>query len=175
MNQILTPHAITYEQRKMKIFNRLNWLGLLTGLFLPLAGLYNNNSLPPVAWLVAASPAIISSLVIWLNTTGRKSHALMVYFTLYPLLSSLVYAADMDLGIELFFILYAVLSVFYLPRIGQAVFCGCISALSYLVVYVLKKDYTLHLSTFNYPFYVFNHLLAMFFIFLCAISYQKRE
>lgn len=169
-----TPQPDSLENRKLRIFNRLNRLGLATGLLLPLVGLLNDDPLPPIAWLVACSPALISGLVLWLNRLGRKTTALMIYFTLYPLLSSLVYAADLDLGIELFFILYAILSVFFLPRIWQAVFCGSISALCYLLVFVLKKDYSLHLASFNYSFYVFNHLLAMFFIFY-ALYLVKKE
>lgn len=165
----------SFEDRKLKVFNQLNRLGLATGLVLPLAGLLSNDPLPPIAWLVAFSPAVISGLVLWLNREGHKIFALMAYFTLYPILSSLVYAADMDLGIELFFILYAVLSVFFLPKIWQAVICGSISAVCYLLVFVLNNNYSLYLSSFNFPFYVFNHLLAMFFIFYALYLIKKEN
>ncbi|ULQ57793.1 HAMP domain-containing histidine kinase [Flavihumibacter rivuli] len=163
------------EKRRMRIFNRLNFLGLLTGILLPIAGLLNNDELPAIAWVVACSPAFISGTVLWLSMLGHTTAALMVYFTSYPVLSSLVYAANLDLGIELFFILYGVLSVFFLPKLWQAFFCGAIAALCYILVYVLKRDYTIQLSSLNYPFFVGNHLLALFFIFYGLYLIKKEN
>ncbi len=163
------------EIRKMRIFNRLNWLGLLTGLCLPVAGLLNNDQLPLIAWIVACSPAFISGTVLLFNFYGKSITALMVYFTCYPVLSTMVYAADLDLGIELFFVLYGVLSVFFLPKIWQAIFCGAIAAICYIVVYVMKRDYTIQLSELNYPFFIGNHLLALFFIFYALYLIKKEN
>lgn len=163
------------EMRKMRIFNRLNWMGLLTGICLPIAGLLNNDELPVIAWVVACSPAFISGTVLAFTYWEKSTAALMIYFTCYPVLSTLVYAADLDLGIELFFILYGVLSVFFLPKLQQVIFCGTIAALCYILVYVLKQDYTTELSTLNYPFFVGNHLLALFFIFYALYLIKKEN
>lgn len=163
------------EIRKMRIFNRLNWLGLLTGLCLPVAGMLNNDRLPLVAWIVACSPAFISGAVLLFNNYGKTTTALMTYFTCYPVLSTMVYAADLDLGIELFFVLYGVLSVFFLPKIWQAIFCGAIAAVCYILVYVLKRDYSIQLFTINYPFFIVNHLLALFFIFYALYLIKKEN
>jgi signal transduction histidine kinase len=163
------------EVRKMRIFNRLNWMGLLTGIFLPITGLLNNDELPLIAWIVACSPAFISGAVLIFNFYQKSTTALMIYFTCYPVLSTMVYAADLDLGIELFFILYGVLSVFFLPKLWQAIFCGAIAAICYIVVYVLKRDYTTELSNLNYPFFIGNHLLALFFIFYALYLIKKEN
>lgn len=44
-----------YDLRKLRIFNRLNTLGLITGILLPIFGILNNDQLPAIAWLVAFS------------------------------------------------------------------------------------------------------------------------
>jgi two-component system, sensor histidine kinase and response regulator len=164
-----------YDKRKLRIFNRLNTLGLITGIFLPLAGLFNNDHLPLIAWVVACSPAFIGGTVLIFNYFNRYTAGLMVYFTLYPLVSSLVYAANLDLGIELFFILYGALAVFFIPKMRHALICCLLSALSYFVVFVLKKNYPYELSDSNFPFYAFNQLLALSFIFYALYLIKKEN
>ena len=54
------PSLGNYEKRKLGIFNTMNFLGLLAGIILPLAGLSNRGHLPVAAplwkslvWLAA--------------------------------------------------------------------------------------------------------------------------
>ena len=121
--------------RKLYIFNQLNFLGFLTGILLPVAALFNKGYLPPVAWLVACSPACISLAVLLLNYYRRYESSMLIYFTLYPLTTALVYTGGIDLGIELFFILYSVLSVFFLKNIRNIILLSlCLPAVISLYI-----------------------------------------
>lgn len=164
-----------YDQRKLRIFNRLNTLGLITGILLPIFGFLNNDQLPAIAWLVACSPALIGGSVLLLNYFRRYHAGYLVYFTLYPLFSTMVYAANLDLGIELFFILYGALAIFFIPNVAQAIISILLSGLSYFVVFVLHREYALALSSLNYPFYVAIQLLALGFIFYALYIIKKEN
>lgn len=105
----MSKHAII----RLGIFNLINFFGFITGLLLPVIAWLNEGYLPIIAWIVAASPAFISLGALVFNYFNRHPLALLWYFTLYPLFTSLVYLNSIDAGIELFFILYAVLGVFF--------------------------------------------------------------
>lgn len=60
-----------YEKRRLGIFNFINFFGFLTGLSIPVAGLLNEGYLPPIAWVVATSPAVISGGVLIANYYQR--------------------------------------------------------------------------------------------------------
>src|SRR5258708_803020 len=100
-----------YEKRKLGIFNFMNFLGLCSGILIPLAGVFNKDHFPPLVWLIACSPAFISLIVLTTNYYQRYELARFFYFTLYPVMTTLVYALRIDFGIEFFFVLYGVLSV----------------------------------------------------------------
>src|ERR1700730_670510 len=100
-----------YEKRKLRIFNQLNFFGIITGVMVPISGIFDQTKLPALAWLLACAPAMISVLVLWLNHLRRYEEAIIVYFVLYPVVTSLVYLGGLNLGIELSFILYGILSV----------------------------------------------------------------
>src|SRR4030081_957569 len=78
------PSLGSYEQRKLGIFNTMNFLGLLTGGAMPLLGLFNRDHLPVAARLVACSPALISFIVLITNGYQRYELGRIIYFTLYP-------------------------------------------------------------------------------------------
>jgi two-component system, sensor histidine kinase and response regulator len=79
-----TPVMDDYERRKLSVFNVLNVMGLMNGIIIPVVGLFNNDQLPPVAWAVACSPAVISSIVLLANCYGRYELAKLIYFIFYP-------------------------------------------------------------------------------------------
>jgi two-component system sensor histidine kinase/response regulator len=56
-----------YEKRKLSIFNQLNFFQLLTGMIIPIAGGVSNRHFPPIAWIVACMPALISVVVLTFN------------------------------------------------------------------------------------------------------------
>jgi len=159
------PSLGNYEKRKLGIFNIMNFLGLVTGVTLLIAALSHHKHFSPFLWLITCSPALISALVLAGNYFRQYELARMCYFILYPVMTSAVYAVKMDMGIEFFFVLYGVLSVFFLSRIYNIIFCFSLSMACYFVVSIVWKDYDFRLVQSNYYFYLFNHLLAIFFIF----------
>lgn len=159
------PSLGSYEKRKLGIFNIMNVIGLVTGTIVPLAGLLNNDHFPPLIWLIACSPALISALTLTANHYQKYELARMLYFILYPVMTSLIYAVKLDMGLEFFFVLYGVLSVFFLQKTYNIVISFSLSMACYFLVSTVWKDYDYRLDVANYYFYLFNHLLAIFFIF----------
>jgi two-component system sensor histidine kinase/response regulator len=146
------PALGSYEKRKLGLFNFMNILGLLAGVLIPLAGLVSgHHHLPYLAWVVGCFPALISFAVLFLNHLQKHEAARLLYFTSYPIVTSLVYVLRIDVGIEFFFVLYAVLSVFFLRNIYNIILSFTLSMACFLLVY-------------NHS-HLFNHLLPMFFIF----------
>src|SRR6185312_14975809 len=109
-----------YEKRKLGIFNQLNFFQLVTWVVIPVIGALSNRHFPLSAWMIA-------------------------YFVLYPLFTSIVYAWGINMGVELFFILYGILSVFFIQEISQMLFALGLSMVSYFVLAVVCKNYTYQL------------------------------
>jgi len=170
----VTPHMEEYDKRKMSIFNQLNFYGIVTGIVVPIIAVLFNDHLPPLAWFIAGSPLAISVIVLWLNHERYYEHARLIYFSLYPFATSLVYLGKVDVGVELFFILYGVLSVFFLHQVIHIIFAFSLSVACYYVGFIVPHDYYFRLVTKNYYFYVFNHLTALTFIFY-ALYLIKQE
>ncbi|HEV3324339.1 MAG TPA: HAMP domain-containing sensor histidine kinase [Puia sp.] len=159
------PSLGSYEKRKLGIFNFMNFLGLLTGIIMPFAGLYTKDQFPLLAHIVAASPAFISLIVLLLNYFEKYELARVLYFTLYPIATCVIYAMRIDVGIEFFFVLYGVLSVFFLKNIYNVIFSFSLSMACFLLVCTVWKNYDDNLEKANYYLYLFNHILAVFLIF----------
>lgn len=164
-----------HEKRKLRIFNVLNVLGFLIGIFLPIVGLsLANIELSTFAWFVTFSPAMVSIMVLVLNYYKRHEIAILSYFILYPILTALVYQVSFDIGVELFFILYGVLSVFFLNRFVFIVVAFCLTIFCYFYVFVFTRHYEIVMVDKNFHFYVLNHILPACFIFY-ALFLIKRE
>jgi two-component system sensor histidine kinase/response regulator len=163
-----------YEKRKLGIFNQLNFFQLVTGVIIPIAGVIGNRHFPIIAWIVACLPALISILVLMLNARRHYALAQIAYFVLYPFTTSVVYFWGINMGVELSFILYGILSVFFIQDISQMLFALGMSMVSYFVLAVVCKNYTYQLATANIFFYLFNQLLAIVFIFY-GLFLIKRE
>jgi signal transduction histidine kinase len=170
----ITPEMEEYEKRKMSIFNHLNILGIITGIIVPLIGIFLNDHLPPLAWFIAGSPLAISVIVLWLNHEQYYEHARLVYFILYPIATCIVYLGKVDVGIELFFILYGVLSVFFLQQLFNIIFSLSLSVCCYYLACIVPHEYYFRLASSNYYFYVFNHVTALASIFY-ALYLIKQE
>lgn len=170
----IIPEMEDFEKRKLSIFNQLNLLGVITGVLVPLVGLLFNDHLPPLAWFAAASPAAISILVLWLNFEKYYEQSRLVYFTLYPIATCLVYLGKVEVGIELFFILYCVMSVFFFQRLSSIFFSFAWSIVCYFLAVKVMREYYFQLVFKNYGFYVFNYLTATGFI-LYALYLIKKE
>ena len=165
-----------YEKRKLSVFNQINFLGVVAGLTVSIAGIFDDQDLPLVASIVAFSPVVISVIVLLLNYYGKYEWARVLYFSLYPVLTSMTYGAGMDLGLELFFVLYAALAVFYMQKPSNAVISYALAASCYIIVYVFAKNYNYpyKLSSTFFPFYVFIHILALILLFF-ALFWLKKE
>lgn len=164
-----------YEKRKLGIFNQLNFFQLITGVIIPIAGAISNRRFPLTAWVVASLPALISILVLTLNARRRYDLAQIAYFVLYPFATGIVYLWGINMGVELSFILYGILSVFFIQDISQMLFALGLSMVNYFVLVVLCKSFTYQLATANLFFYVFNELLAIIFIFYGLFLIKKEN
>ena len=171
----LTTEMDDYEKRKLRIFNQLNFLQLVTGIVAPIAGAIGNRHFPLTAWLVACMPPLISVLVLVLNARRRYDLARIAYFVVYPFTTSVVYIWGINMGVELSYILYGILSVFFIQDISQMLFALGMSMVSYFVLAVLCKNYTYQLANASMFFYVFNQLLAILFIFYGLFLIKKEN
>ena len=170
----ITPAMEDYEIRKMSIFNQLNFFGIAMGFILPVISMFALSHLPPLAWYAAGSPLAIGIMVLWLNYERYYEFARMVYFSFYPVVTCIVYLGKADVGIELFFILYGIMSVFFLQQRINIIVSLSLSMICYLIAAVVPHDYYFRLASANYGFYVLNHLLAIGFIFY-ALYLVKKE
>lgn len=169
-----TANMDDYEKRKLGIFNQLNFFQLLTGIVIPFAGMMRNHQFPLMAWIVACIPAVVSILVLILNTHREYYLAQIAYFVGYPIATSFVYLWGFNMGAELSFMLYGILSVFFIQNISQMLFVLALSMASYFGFAVICKNYTYQLATANWYFYFFNQLLALGFI-LYGLFLIKKE
>src|SRR5215469_10885986 len=132
-----TNHMEDYEKRKLGIFNQLNFFQLLTGTIIPLAGLLSNRHFHTSAWIVACMPAVISILVLAFNARREYYLAQIAYFVVNPIAISFVYFWGFNMGVELSFILYGILSVFFIQELSQMLFALALSMASYFGLAVL--------------------------------------
>lgn len=162
------------ERSKLGIFNQLNFLQFITGIIVPVVGLFNANSFPALGWLMASLPAVVSVAVIILNSYRLHQWAVLTYFILYPVFICVSYINGMSLGVELSFIMYGILSVFFIQDIGYMIFSICLSMISYFILSVVWKNYPYQLEYVNYIVYLINQLLAITYIFY-GLYLIKRE
>ena len=159
------PSLGSYEKRKLGLFNFMNFMGVLAGIVIPVIGLFSRGHFPPSVWVAACSPAVISLAVLVLIRHEKYETARILYFTLYPLMTLLTYFEHIDAGIEFFFVLYGVLSVFFLKNIYNVIGSFTLSMFCYFLIVAVWKEYDYRLEDHNFFLYLFNHLLALFLIF----------
>ncbi len=160
------PQMDDYEKRRLGIFNLINFSGAMTGIFTPLAALNSSGYLPPIAWVVACAPFVISSVVLAANYLRQYQFALIWYFFLYPIVTSLVYLGGIDVGIELLFVLYGVLAVFLFQNIRASLIPISFTIICYLAIFTIHGKYDYIMKEINPIFYFFNQFFSLFFIFL---------
>lgn len=154
-----------YDQRKLSIFNKLNFFQLLSGFFIPIIGIFSSPNLNASMWLIACLPAFVSAAVLFFNSRQKHEIALLVYFILYPFFTCVVYLYGFNPGIGLTFILFGVLSVFFLKDKGYIIFSLCFSMVSYFLLSVVIKHQPFELQEYNNGLYLFNQGLSLVFIF----------
>lgn len=160
----MTDAMDEYEKRKLGIFNQLNFFQFISGVLIPLIGMIATRQFSIGVWLIACLPALISVLALYLNYRRNFEMALLAYFILYPFFTCVVYINGINLGVDLCFILYGILSVFFLQDIGYMLFTIAFSMLSYFILAVVLKHFRYDLSSVNQPLYLFNQLLAIAYI-----------
>ncbi len=163
-----------YEKRKLGVFNQLNFFQLITGIIVPIIAILANKNFPVSGIYFAILPAFISLLVLGLNFFHKYQSALLSYFILYPVFTCVIYIYGYNLGIELSFVLYGILSVFFLQDIGYMLFAVSLSMVSYFILSIAWKDYRYQLELYNYQGYLINHALSIIYIFY-GLYLIKRE
>ncbi|MFT3677096.1 MAG: HAMP domain-containing sensor histidine kinase [Chitinophagaceae bacterium] len=161
----LLKEMSVHEKNKLAIFNYLNFFQLCTGLLLPLIGFLYVGNIPLLAWTMAMLPALVSGVVLLLNANRQYTLALLVYFVLYPFCTCLAYINGINLGVELSFVLYGILSVFFIQERSYMLFSIGFSMISYFVLAVMLKRYPFHLEQINFLLYLINQALAIVYIF----------
>jgi len=164
-----------YEKRKLSIFNQLNFFQFFTGIIVPLTVIFGDKKISLIAATAIITPPLISLLALYLNAVGRHSAAMLSYFILYPFFTSLAYINGMNLGTELFFVLYGILSVFFLQQISHIIFCIGFSMINYFMLAVVLKEYQYNMELSHPVIYLFNHLLAIGFIFYGLYLIKKEN
>ena len=163
------------EKGKLRVFNQLNFLQFLTGIIVPLCCFFGNYKFPLSSFFIASLPAWVSLLVLYINLYYRYEAGMILYFVLYPLVTSIVYMNGLNLGVELFFILNGILAVFFLQEISQMIFSVGLSMTSYFVLVVMETNYGYQLQVTNPKLYMFNQVTAIAFIFYGLFLIKKEN
>jgi two-component system sensor histidine kinase/response regulator len=171
----IVPGMSSYDKSKLVIFNLLNFFQLITGMIIPFIGLMYVNKIPFGGWMMASLPACVSLIALLLNYRKRYDTSILVYFIFYPACICVSYINGFSLGIELSFILYGILSVFFIQDIGYMVFSISFSMVSYFVLSILLKDYVYKLENIDYPIYIVNEIFALIYIFLGLYLIKKEN
>lgn len=164
-----------FEKSKLGIFNQLNFFQFFNGILIPIMGLLHHDHLPFKAWIVACLPACTSLIVLGLNYFKKYDAALIAYFILYPFFTCIVYLNGMNPGVGLHFILYGILSVFFLQDIGYMLFTIALSMVSYFILAVVLKDFIYQVESENKLLYLLNQALAIVFIYYGLILIKKEN
>jgi signal transduction histidine kinase len=167
-----------YEKRKLGVFNQLNFLQLLTGFIIPMFGFLRTDGISFKIWLTACLPAVTSVIILYLNHRRKYEASLLSYFILYPFLTCLVYLSGINPGLELSFIFFGILSVFFLKDMGYMLFSISWSMINFFIlaiVPVLLKHFRFYSGILDRLMYMFNELLAIAFIFYGLYLIKKEN
>lgn len=163
-----------YEQRKLRIFNQLNFFQAFIGLLLPLIALLFPSDIPKSVWLSACLPGLINIIVLAQNYFRKHAAALLTYFFLYPFCICLIYLKGMNPGIELYFILLIILSVFFLNDITALLLSIGFSVISFFTLSVVLEYFIYDVRKDSYGFFLLNKVVSLAFIFY-GLLLVKRE
>jgi len=164
-----------YEKRKLGVFNQLNFFQLLSGLVIPLIGWLHNDDIPFHAWILSCLPALISISALTFNYQKKHQAALLCYFILYPFFTGFVYLQGMNAGIELNFLLYGVLAVFFLQDMGYMLFAVALSMINYFVLAVMLSYFRYDVRHEFTLLYFLNHIISLCFIFYGLYLIKKEN
>jgi signal transduction histidine kinase len=154
-----------YELRKLGIFNQLNFFQLLSGEFIFFICLFYHEKFSGWMCLISCLPIVVCILVLYLNSQHKYQVALVAYFILHPLVASFIFMNGMHLGMDLYFILYGILAVFFLKDVAFMVFTIAFSMVNFFVLSVVLKQFRYELEHINNFLYLVNEGVAIVFIF----------
>ncbi|HMK18398.1 MAG TPA: HAMP domain-containing sensor histidine kinase [Chitinophagaceae bacterium] len=154
-----------YELRKLGIFNQLNFFQLLSGIVIFFTCIFYNDKFGGWIGIVSCVPLLVSMLVLYLNSQYKHKSALIAYFILHPLAASFIFMNGMHLGIDLYFILYGILAVFFLKDRAFMVFTIAFSMVNFFVLSVVLNQFLYQLENINEVLYLINEGVAIVFIF----------
>jgi two-component system, sensor histidine kinase and response regulator len=153
-----------YEKGKLGIFNTVNLFQLIIGIFIFFTCLFHPQ-FPVWVNVMTSLPVIICLLVFYLNKEYKYQHALIAYFVLHPLITALLFMNGVHLGLNLYFILYGILAVFFLKDKAFMIFIIGFSMINFFVLSVVLNQFYYELENINYPLYLTNEVIAIIFIF----------
>ena len=172
----ITSNTGEYENRKLAIIKQLNIFQLFTGIIVPISVFFSHESLSAISALIYVFPPLINFLVLYLDSKQRKLEAMIAYFALYPFFTNLAYIDSFSLGTELFFVLYSILSVFFLQQAAHIVFCITFNMVNYLMLIIMLKKYQTQHGEDNHPFFfMLNHVVAVAVIFYSLYLIKKEN
>jgi two-component system sensor histidine kinase/response regulator len=156
-----------HEKRKLGIFNLMNLsFGSTLGILIPLMVWVRGSRFPALVWCcISMGPMLISIIASAFIHFRQYERARICFFILHPLLLTWIYAMKIDIGTDLFFICYGVLSVFFLQNIYHIIFCFSLSMSCYFIAHSFGGEGVYNLETVSIDLFLFNRLLAIFFIF----------
>lgn len=164
------------EKSKLGIFNIINLCQALTGLIIPVYLVFNNNEITNTMVLAACGPSIVSAATLFLNYKKHHSIALILYFALHPFFTSIIYMNGMDLGLELNFILYGILAVFFIQEVSHMLLSVAFSMINYfMLAVILKKSYQFDLGNETIFLYVAQEVMLITFIFFGLYLIKKEN
>ena len=170
----VTSEMSEYEKSRLGIFNYLNFFQLISGAIVPVLGIFQPGNIPSSGWLIACMPPFVSAIALFLNSRHKFQEALLVYFIFYPLFTCFSYINGINFGIELSFVLYGILAVFFIRDHGYMAFSIGFSMVSYFILVVVLKKYQYHLEQVNFIGYMINQALMILYIFY-GLYLVKRE
>jgi len=163
-----------YELLKLGIFNQLNFFHFLAGIFILCTCIFQHQ-FPDWVCILAGMPALINILVLYLNKRYMHQVALIAYFILQPLVTSFLFMNSINLGLDLYFILYGILAVFFLKDIGFMIFSICFSMVNFFILSVVLKQFIYQLENVNNFLYLVNEGVTIVFIFYGLYLIKKEN
>src|ERR1700752_1626740 len=71
----VTAGISDYDKSKLGIFNLLNFFQFITGMIIPVIGLFHADKIPRAGWIMACLPALVSLVVLLLNSYRKYEAA----------------------------------------------------------------------------------------------------
>jgi signal transduction histidine kinase len=115
--------------------------------------------------MLASLPLMVSLFVLYFNREYQYQAALIAYFIFHPLVAGFIFMNGVHLGLDLYFILYGILAVFFLKDKGFMIFTISFSMINFFVLSIVLNQFYYQLENINHTLYLVNESIAIVFIF----------